>query len=372
MKNNFINYIRYQKRRLYRGTSKLSGSIFAYKLKHKLKRSTTSRIFLIGTPLHGNLGDHAIAFAEKLLIKEKLKNYELIDIQFNAVNQSIKVMKKLMNKEDILILNGGGNFGIEYFEEEDLRRQVISNFQIQKIILFPQTIYFGDSDQGKKELKKSKSIYNAHSNLTLIAREKKSYEIMKREFANNNVLMTPDIVLYLNQSKPVVKRKDILLCFRKDVESILNAEFKEELIRNILLKRNVIVTDTVVDHSIKKSKREKELLDIWASFKGAELVITDRLHGMVFAAITSTPCIVISNYNHKVKGTYDWIRHLPYIKFVENPNNVLGHIDELLSLSPVELAYDSSFALDYYNTIITSINSLEVKERDALIKEKLV
>lgn len=372
MKNKIINYIRYKKRRFNRRTSKISGSIFAFKLKQKLKKSTTSRIFLIGTPLHGNLGDHAIAFAEKMLIVENLKKYELIDIQFNAVNQSIKVMKNLINKEDILILNGGGNFGIEYFEEEELRRQVILNFQMQKVILFPQTIYFGDSDQGKEELKKSKSIYNAHPNLALVAREKKSYEIMRREFSNNKVLLTPDIVLYLNQSNPVAKRNDILLCFRKDVESILNDEIKEELIRNISLKRNVIVTDTVVDYSIKKSKREKELFYIWALFKSSELVITDRLHGMVFAAITSTPCIVISNYNHKVKGTYDWIKHLPYIKFVENPNNVLGHIDELLSLSSRELAYDNGFALDYYNAIITSINSLEVIERDALIKEKLV
>ncbi|WP_117149467.1 MULTISPECIES: polysaccharide pyruvyl transferase family protein [Paraliobacillus] len=371
MKNKFINYTRYQKRRFLRVTSNLSGSIFAFKLKYKLKRSTKTRIFLMGSPLHGNLGDQAIAFAEKELIEGNLEKYEFIDIQFNAVNQSIKVIKKLMNKDDVFILHGGGNFGIEYFEEEELRRQVIVGFKMQKVILFPQTIYFGDSDKGKEEFKKSKLIYNSHSNLTLIAREKKSYEIMKIEFANNKVLLTPDIVLYLNQSNPVVKRKGILLCFRKDVESILNPEFKEELIKNISLKNKVLITDTVVDHTIKKSKREKELLDIWASFKGSELVITDRLHGMVFAAITSTPCIVISNYNHKVKGTYEWIKHLSYIKFIENPNNVLEHVDKLLNLDPCELHYDNRFAMDYYNDIIASIKSSEVIKRDTL-KEKLV
>ena len=53
-------------------------------------------------------------------------------------------------------------------------------------------------------------------------------------------------------------------------------------------------------------------------FCDAKLVITDRLHGMIFAAISETPCIVFSNYNHKVGGTYEWIKQLPYIRYVEN------------------------------------------------------
>lgn len=53
-------------------------------------------------------------------------------------------------------------------------------------------------------------------------------------------------------------------------------------------------------------------------FQKSKLVITDRLHGMVFCAISGTPCIAFSNYNHKVKGTYDWIKDLDYIKYVDN------------------------------------------------------
>ena len=78
-------------------------------------------------------------------------------------------------------------------------------------------------------------------------------------------------------------------------------------------------------------------------------MITDRLHGMVFAAITSTPCIALSNYNQKVKGTYEWIKHLPYIRFIEDENDIYKHIDELLKLDPYE--YDNNFAMEYYEEI---------------------
>lgn len=48
----------------------------------------------------------------------------------------------------------------------------------------------------------------------------------------------------------------------------------------------------------------------------SKLLITDRLQGMVFAAITGTPCIVLNNNHYKVKGTYEWISTLDYIEYV--------------------------------------------------------
>ena len=48
-------------------------------------------------------------------------------------------------------------------------------------------------------------------------------------------------------------------------------------------------------------------------------MITDRLHGMIFAAITGTPCVVLQNNNHKIKATYEsWLRPLKHIRLQEN------------------------------------------------------
>ena len=44
-------------------------------------------------------------------------------------------------------------------------------------------------------------------------------------------------------------------------------------------------------------------------------LITDRIHGMLFAAVTGTPCIALDNVSKKVSGAYEWIQYLDYIQF---------------------------------------------------------
>ena len=42
---------------------------------------------------------------------------------------------------------------------------------------------------------------------------------------------------------------------------------------------------------------------------------------MIFAAITGTPCIVMSNSNHKIEETYNsWLHDCNYIKFIKQFN----------------------------------------------------
>ncbi|WP_162880682.1 polysaccharide pyruvyl transferase family protein [Paraliobacillus sediminis] len=331
----------------------------------RIKKSDKSRIILIDTPQHGNLGDQAITFAEIKFLEENCKAYNIFEIQISEIELSLKKLKRCLMESDVLMLQGGGNMGSEYLGEEEIRRKIISSFQKQKIILFPQTIHFENSAIGIRELEKTKVIYNLHKHLTLVAREKKSYGIMKNEFVNNNVILTPDIVLYLNQTKGSETRSNILFCFRNDVEGILDDTFKDTLIKMVTTyKNNVNFTDTVINKTIYKDNREEELEKIWSSFRKSKLVITDRLHGMVFAAITSTPCIAFGNYNHKVEGTYEWIKHLPYIRFIENKEDVTMHINELLDLNESELNYDNNFTSNYYNKILKTIFS------EGIIKEK--
>lgn len=68
-------------------------------------------------------------------------------------------------------------------------------------------------------------------------------------------------------------------------------------------------------------------------FASAKLVITDRLHGMIFAALTQTPCIVLGNYNHKVKGTYEWLQELPYICFADTVQQAAEIVPKMLEIT---------------------------------------
>ena len=217
---------------------------------------------------------------------------------------------------------------------------------------------FSKDSFGKDELNKSRKIYNANENLTIIAREKHSYKLMKENF-NSNIILNPDIVFYLNNKIDCNKfeRTNIMTCLRNDKESVLGSN-KEELITD--LKRNygqVVEFDTVINKTVIKEEREKELNKMFDKFSKSKIVITDRLHGMVFCAITKTPCIVTKSLDHKVTGTYEWIKDLNYIKLVDKLDfkYIEPLINELINLKEFN---DINFKDIYFDKLTEKIKEV--------------
>jgi pyruvyl transferase EpsI len=312
------------------------------------KIKSERKIFILDACDHKNLGDQAILMAEMQFIKDHLSEYKLITVGLRKYNDYIGKIKKYVNSEDLIFLHGGGNLGNVYKVAEKIRRSIISHFPDNKIVLFPQTMYFTPDEDGKAEISESQLIFSNHKNLTLIAREKTTYNLMKTYFAKNTVLLTPDIVLYLNKSSIKEVRSGVLFCCRNDIEGILSERDKEKIL-GVLNQRfsKVTITDTIGDGDF--GSVEKKI----SQFRQAQLVITDRLHGMVFAAITGTPCIAISNYNYKVCGTYEWIKHLDYIKYVESIDQISVQIEKFMKFKDTQ--YNNKFALPHYEFIIRQI-----------------
>ena len=278
------------------------------------------KIVVFQTPVSGNLGDQAIGYAQKNFIETYYSDYQYVELPVNEVFPNAKNLREILSENDILFINGGGNIGDEYFIEEFTRRFIIKYFSGFNIISFPQTIHFSDTGLGKGSFEKTKQIFNQNKKFQLVARESKSLEIMKRNFSSDKVLYTPDIVLSLDKRKSGVKREGVIICLRDDIEGRLNENFKITL-RKVLKKKFVKTRDfdTDINSKLNKDTREEALRTIWDAFSSSELVITDRLHGMIFCAITGTPCLVFKNYNHKIKYSHsDWLSKLPNIKFVDN------------------------------------------------------
>ena len=80
---------------------------------------------------------------------------------------------------------------------------------------------------------------------------------------------------------------------------------------------------------IYESRREEELRKKWDYFANHKLILTDRLHGMIFAAITGTPCIAFDNCSRKVSGVYEWIKNIGYIWIVHSPEEAARIADEV-------------------------------------------
>ncbi|MCI9064022.1 MAG: general stress protein, partial [Clostridia bacterium] len=302
----------------------------------------------------GNIGDLAIAIAEKKFIEDNLPQCEYIEIEYN---EEFEKIKKSISTDDVILLTGGGNLGDEYMYYEERRRRVIEAFPNNKIIIMPQTVYFNDTEKGRQELEKTRKIYSSHKYLTVVTREKVSFNTMKREFPNVNTILTPDIVMYLKETKDE-KRNGAIMAMRDDKEKTLNIE-DVEMIKSKLLKKfnNITMTDTHLGEGLylNQEMREKAFFEKLDEFRKAELVITDRLHGMIFAAITSTPCIALGNYNYKIESSFDWLKDQNYIKFLNNINDIEDAIIELTSKN--NYRYNNDFALKEYKKILDVINN---------------
>lgn len=302
----------------------------------------SKRLFLFQTPTHTNIGDHAIAEAEVRFLKEYFPNYSIIEINQTLQAYFVRFLRKSVVNTDIVLLHGGGNLGNEYMREEHLRREVLQAFPHNKIVIFPQTIYYSDDKGGRKELAITQHIVSNCSSLILIARERISFALMKQYFPSTSILLTPDIVLSMNLQEHQSNRSGILMVLRSDAERILTDDFRkklDELVREYSDK--VTYSDMHYHKGIADQEGRDEVLEFkFSQFKSAQLVITDRLHGMVFAAITGAPCIAFSNYNQKVSGTYEWIKELNYISFVEDMeiSKIRQEAERLLGLKENELS----------------------------------
>ncbi|MGN0976193.1 MAG: polysaccharide pyruvyl transferase family protein, partial [Gemmiger sp.] len=149
-------------------------------------------------------------------------------------------------------------------------------------------------------------------------------------------------------------RDGVLLCMRGDAERSMtdrNRNAVESLLHSHGLRWRI--TDMYCEAEVTKEARSDRVREKMEEFTRAALVITDRLHGMVFAAITGTPCIVFSNYNHKVRGTYAWIKYLPYIRYAETAADVERVLPELLSMEGCR--YDNAPLMPYFEKLAQAV-----------------
>ena len=293
-----------------------------------LSRNSEKVCWLIGPPEHRNLGDHAIAYATIKFVQDILPDYEIIEITEETFYDKFLRMKKLIKPLDIILLQGGGNFGNLYQYIEDIRRVVITSCKKNPIIMMPQSVYFTPDKIGEIEKKKTEKLYGKNNNLYFFAREKISEEIMKEFLDEENISCVPDIVLWLNNKTAVgnFERNGILFCLRDDVESKLNAEDKERILEIAQKCGKVECTDTIDDCDVPWKERHINLEKKWTRFATSKVVITDRLHGLIFAAITNTPCVVFSNNNHKIRGVCDWLSEFSSIIYVNSPEELTEDI----------------------------------------------
>lgn len=285
--------------------------------------------FLMGTPFHTNIGDRAIAHAEIDFIASLGDARRIIEVPFGEDISQLDI-----RESDVIVLHGGGNFGDIWPDEEEYRQHVVARYSQKKIVLMPQTMFFANEES----LRKSVDVYSRCTDLTLIARENVSYEMMKRNFTKNSVELLPDIVLSLKPTRPFIRKKRsyALFAIRRDIEKTIPDSYvhrAEDVLRYEAGIDDFIYSDMHCDEREAMMNSHKFITEYKINqFKGAKIVVTDRLHGMVFAAITGTPCLVFGSKTQKTKGVYELLKQTKagrHIHLCENEDDISDIINQL-------------------------------------------
>lgn len=288
------------------------------------------RIYLLNVPSHGNMGDQLIAEAELQFLNTRFPSYEIVEITSAELWATTKILKLCLTPSDTICYTGGGYLGSLWIDEELRIRSVIKTYKLNTIIILPQTVYYDNVNS--KLCKNAQMIYEAHKSLYFFTREAISYEFVRRYILpnkNENVFLTPDIALtYKVEKKSTPRTKNILFCVRKDKEKIDSTDKFLKVIKTNLSKSYTIsYTDTQVLYSVPISKRLFEIKKIISKFSSSSFIVTDRLHGMIYAAISGIPVIALDNSSGKVGNVYRlWLRNYKYIYFINSEEEILPAI----------------------------------------------
>lgn len=272
-------------------------------------------IILLSTPTHGNLGDQAIVLAQRRMIEGLGYGGALVEVSADEYAEHTGIVDRAITHRDLICITGGGNMGTLWKREDDVIARIIRSHAENRILVFPETCYYTDDSIGRQRLAKNRAVYSRCPRLVLSFRDEASYLFAKREFPNTRAMYVPDVVLSLCPPKRKARRAGVLLCFRADREKTLSDAKIDEIKRTVAtLGEKSRAVSTVIAGRVDGKNRLSEINKVLATFSRARLVITDRLHAMIFAAITSTPCIAIDNVSKKVSGVAAWLRGVPYIR----------------------------------------------------------
>lgn len=281
-----------------------------------------------------NLGDVALTRATLAFCREHLPGHRPHVIPAHQTLRVLRGASRHAASDDVVVITGGGNLGDRYRRLEELRCEVVRAFPRQRIVSFPQSCEWSATARGREALAYSRHVYAAHPRLTLLARDRDSLARMRAAFPDTRVGLAPDTALWL---RPDATQADSppLVCLRRDDESALDGAEQRRLATELAAAwPGATQVDTAAEGTVDLDGQLDRLLPRFAE---AQLVVTDRLHGLVFARLHGRPCVGIEGANGKLRALVEtWFPDAGDIRVLRRPNptEVLASANEVLSAPP--------------------------------------
>lgn len=300
-------------------------------LKNKIYEELTPLIdsdyIHLDLPYHSNIGDTLIWEGEETFLKS---------LPYKCLHKSslFTFKESKIPESAIILLHGGGNFGDLWRRFQDFRLDIIKQYKNNKIIIFPQTVWYKNELQARADAEKMA----LHSNLTICARDKISYDFLKTHFSNN-ILLLPDMAFCIEQQR--LKRyiakptKDILLLKRRDQELSSRDDYYKYIteegnieerdwpsvehpgIARDLIEKMGILSKSAVDKYVNYLYRPYLIKKGIIFISEYKYIYATRLHVAILSILLNKPFVFFDNSYGKNSAFYDtWLSDSDFIKFI--------------------------------------------------------
>lgn len=298
----------------------------------------SNKVALLEVPYYFNIGDILIwkgelAFLSKIGCKIV---YSTSSYNYDA--------KKKMNKDITILLQGGGNWGDIWTEPQNFRRKIIEQYPDNNIIVFPQTICYSN----EVSLLSDAKFFSMYPNVTICARDARSYHILQTYFKKNKSLLLPDMAIFIDVDKNILQRKGekILFAKRKDKEASCDRNYsfipKEaethdwptyegmNVVTSTLTRMTKILSgiDCLFHTNMAKryidyywlNKRMPMIYKIGEDFlRKYHMIYTTRLHIGILGMLMGKKIILLDNNYGKLSSFYEtWLKDMEEVRLFDN------------------------------------------------------
>lgn len=321
---------------------------------------------LISSAYWGNVGDHAIVLSEKNILREAGLRKKTIDIDSNQFIKYFNTIVKYVHPNDLIIIDGGGNFGDVWPETQMAINKIVDVFKENQILVFPESWYFADSTLENRLLVDTIKTIQSHNKIIIFARDSYSYRMMKKYLPGVSVKLSLDVVFMLPIEASEKSGSGVAIVIRDDKESI-NIKFSKKTLEDEISKLAINTFEIRNDcyKHIGKNERKQYVSEIIEQYMKADAVITDRFHGFVLSVMCKKPCIILDNKTGKIGNFYkDICKHIQGVLYADKDYTSVDDIKAFLRSLP-KVSVDDAFKCQIKNDkkfiIKTIIRLMETK-----------
>lgn len=284
-------------------------------------------VAVLDFPGHMNVGDSMI-WAGEMAYMRSLN----INVRYACdIERFSTTALKRAHPQGAILLHGGGNLGDIWPRFQDFREKIVREFPDRKIVQLPQTLYFNS----KEKAAQANRVFGQHKDFTLLLRDNASIERARQYLPSVETLYAPDMALgWSPDTRPSASTRGILLLARQDSEAkgdLANLQAKLSVLTQVevadwgltgpslatwkatripggLVRRFEYLHDVPGSNWLLEKAYETMLrMNLRAGitgFKDRSLIVTDRLHAHVLAALMGIPHVVLDNSYGKVGSIF--------------------------------------------------------------------